>query len=133
MTTREELAGCHQGQHAYTARHHQHRTEDGQQGAGGVGKATRCGYAASGFTNSHTIGGKVMEGTGLNWRKSSYSGNGGQSWVGGANTDIGLLRGTTHRPRPLLAFCPAAWGGFADRGERSLWPGCGPGEACQLP
>src|SRR5260370_37773564 len=107
MTTREELAGCHQGQHAYTARHHQHRTEDGQQGAGSVGKATRCGYAAPGLTNSHTIGGKVMEGTGLNWRKSSYSGNGGQSCVQVASTDGVLLRHPTHPTRPVLAFSTA--------------------------
>jgi hypothetical protein len=85
-----------------------------------VGKATRCGYAASGFTNSHTIGGKVMEGTSLNWRKSSYSGNGGQSCVEVASTDVVLVRDTTDRTGPVLAYSTAAWRRFADRVKRSL-------------
>lgn len=63
-----------------------------------------------------------MEGTGLNWRKSSYSGNGGQSCVEVASTDVVLVRDTTDRTGPVLAYSTAAWRRFADRVKRSLSP-----------
>lgn len=61
-----------------------------------------------------------MEGTGLNWRKSSYSGNGGQSCVEVASRDVVLVRDTTDRTGPALAFSTAAWRRFADQVKRSL-------------
>jgi hypothetical protein len=61
-----------------------------------------------------------MEGTGLNWRKSSYSGNGGQSCVEVAGRDVVLVRDTTDRTGPVLAFSTAAWRRFADQVKRLL-------------
>jgi hypothetical protein len=61
-----------------------------------------------------------MEGTGLNWRKSSYSGNGGQSCVEVASRDVVLVRDTSNRTGPVLAFSTAAWRRFADQVKRSL-------------
>ena len=61
-----------------------------------------------------------MEGTGLNWRKSSYSGNGGQSCIEVASTDVVLVRDTTDRTGPVLAFSAAAWQRFADQVKHSL-------------
>ena len=70
-----------------------------------------------GLTNSHTIGGKVMEGASLNWRKSSYSGNGGQSCVEVASTDVVLVRDTTDRTGPVLAYSAAASAAVCRPGE----------------
>ena len=62
-----------------------------------------------------------MEGTDLNWRKSSYSGNGGGECVEiGASADAVVVRDTTDRTGPVLRFTPAAWRRFADRVKQSL-------------
>src|SRR5580700_8127065 len=65
-----------------------------------------------------------MEGTDLNWRKSSYSGNGGGECVEiGASPDAVLVRDTTDRTGPVLRFTPAAWRRFADQVKQSLTSG----------
>ena len=62
-----------------------------------------------------------MEGTDLNWRKSSYSGNGGGECVEiGASPDAVVVRDTTDRTGPVLRFTPAAWRRFADQVKQSL-------------
>ncbi len=62
-----------------------------------------------------------MEGADLNWRKSSYSGNGGGECVEiGASPGAVVVRDTTDRTGPVLRFTPAAWRRFADRVKRSL-------------
>ena len=62
-----------------------------------------------------------MEGTDLNWRKSSYSGNGGGECVEiGASADAVVVRDTTDRAGPVLRFTPAAWRRFADQAKQSL-------------
>ena len=75
-----------------------------------------------------------MEGTDLNWRKSSYSGNGGGECVEiGAAPGAVVVRDTTDRTGPMLWFTPAAWRRFADQVKRSLAPGLrlGSAEACR--
>jgi Domain of unknown function (DUF397) len=62
-----------------------------------------------------------MEGTDLNWRKSSYSGNGGGECVEiGASPGAVVVRDTTDRTGPVLRFTPAAWRRFADQAKQSL-------------
>lgn len=62
-----------------------------------------------------------MEGTDLNWRKSSYSGNGGGECVEiGASPGAVVVRDTTDRTGPVLRFTPAAWRKFADQVKQSL-------------
>jgi hypothetical protein len=61
-----------------------------------------------------------MESTILNWRKSSYSGNGGSSCVEVGKTDRVLVRDTTDRTGPVLTFSPSAWRRFAAQVKRSL-------------
>jgi hypothetical protein len=62
-----------------------------------------------------------MESTVLSWRKSSYSGNGGSNCVEVGNEPRRVLvRDTTDRSGPVLAFGPAAWRRFADQVKRSL-------------
>jgi hypothetical protein len=62
-----------------------------------------------------------MESTILNWRKSSYSGNGGSNCVEVGNEPRRVLvRDTTDRSGPVLLLSPAAWRVFADRVKRSL-------------
>jgi hypothetical protein len=62
-----------------------------------------------------------MEGTDLNWRKSSYSGNGGGECVEiGASPGGVVVRDTTDRTGPVLRFTPAAWRRFADQAKQSL-------------
>ncbi len=64
-----------------------------------------------------------MEGTDLNWRKSSYSGNGGGECVEiGASPGAVVVRDTTDRTGPMLWFTPTAWRRFADQVKRSLAP-----------
>ena len=64
-----------------------------------------------------------MESTGMNWRKSSYSGGNGGSCVEVANTDHIMVRDTTQRGNgPVLAFTPDAWRRFADQVKRALAP-----------
>jgi hypothetical protein len=51
-----------------------------------------------------------MEDTDLSWRKSSYSGNGGANCVEAASIPgTVLIRDTTDRTGPMLAFTSAAW------------------------
>lgn len=62
-----------------------------------------------------------MEGADLNWRKSSYSGNGGGECVEiGASADAVVVRDTTDRTGPVLRFTPTAWRRFADQAKQSL-------------
>jgi hypothetical protein len=62
-----------------------------------------------------------MESTVLSWRKSSYSGNGGSNCVEvGSEPRQVLVRDTTDRTGPVLAFGPATWRRFADQVKRSL-------------
>jgi len=54
-----------------------------------------------------------MEGTPMNWRKSTFSENGGVSCIETAS-DAGnvLVRDTTNRDGGTLAFGSAAWSAF---------------------
>ena len=54
-----------------------------------------------------------MESTDLNWRKASYSSNGGAECVevGGASRAV-LVRDTQDRTGPLLRLSPNAWRRF---------------------
>ena len=53
-----------------------------------------------------------MESIDRRWRKSSYSGNGGNC-VEAGNTGRGVaVRDTTDREGPALAFTPAQWSRF---------------------
>jgi hypothetical protein len=62
-----------------------------------------------------------MEGTDLNWRKSSYSGNGGGECVEiGASPGAVVVRDTTDRTGRVLRFTPAAWRRFASQVKQSL-------------
>jgi hypothetical protein len=61
-----------------------------------------------------------MEGTDLNWRKSSYSGNGGGECVEVSKDGRVFVRDTQDRTGPVLAFSMAAWKRFADQVKRSL-------------
>jgi hypothetical protein len=62
-----------------------------------------------------------MEGTDLNWRKASYSSNGGGNCVEVAEHDNRVLvRDTKDRVGVVLQFSPAAWHRFAERVKRSL-------------
>ena len=56
-----------------------------------------------------------MEGTMMNWRKSTYSSNGGENCVETAS-DAGviLVRDTTNRDGGTLTFAASAWEIFAD-------------------
>jgi Domain of unknown function (DUF397) len=47
------------------------------------------------------------------WRKSSYSGDNGGACVEVAVADAVLVRDTTDRRGPVLAFTPEAWRAFA--------------------
>ena len=50
-----------------------------------------------------------------NWRKSSYSANGGEACVETAsNNNTILVRDTTNPTAAPLAFTPAAWSNFTD-------------------
>jgi len=53
-----------------------------------------------------------MEDTDMNWRKASYSSNGGANCVEVATADAVLVRDTTDREGPLLTFGAAAWERF---------------------
>jgi hypothetical protein len=62
-----------------------------------------------------------MEDTDLNWRKASYSSNGGGNCVEVADHGSRVLvRDTKHRTGPVLRFSPAAWRRFGDELKRSL-------------
>jgi len=61
-----------------------------------------------------------MEITDMNWRKSSYSGNGGSSCVEVASDGAVVVRDTTDRTGPVLAFSSAAWLQLVAELKRSL-------------
>ena len=54
------------------------------------------------------------------WRKSSYSGNGGQCVEVGEDTRRVLVRDTQDRTGPVLRFSLETWRSFADQVKRSL-------------
>jgi hypothetical protein len=73
-----------------------------------------------------------MEITDMNWRKSSYSGNGGSSCIEVASDGAVMVRDTKDRTGPVLHLSPAAWRRFADQVKCSLAPGAddeGPGRS----
>jgi hypothetical protein len=54
-----------------------------------------------------------MEGTVMNWRKSTYSENGGESCVETASgAGVILVRDTTNRDGGTLNFTASAWSTF---------------------
>jgi hypothetical protein len=63
----------------------------------------------------------VEDTTGLKWRKSTYSSNGGGECVevGDARRGV-LVRDTKDRTGPVVRFSPDAWRRFVDRVKRSL-------------
>jgi Domain of unknown function (DUF397) len=62
-----------------------------------------------------------MEGTGLNWRTSSHSGNGGGECVEvGVAAGLVVVRDTTDRTGPVLRLSPGAWRRFADQVKTGL-------------
>ena len=63
------------------------------------------------------------------WRKSSYSGNGGGNCVevGAAAHAIAVRDTKQYGAGPVLRFSPAAWRRFAGHLRRSLAPDLGPG------
>jgi len=68
-----------------------------------------------------------MESTGLNWRKSTYSGTGGSNCIQVASDGVVMVRDTKQAGTgPILKFSPAAWRRYADQLKRSLasdlWP-----------
>jgi Domain of unknown function (DUF397) len=50
-----------------------------------------------------------MESTDMNWRKASYSGNGGGECIEVAAADLVLVRDSRDRAGPVLAFTASAW------------------------
>jgi hypothetical protein len=61
-----------------------------------------------------------MESTDLNWRKASYSSNGGANCVEVADygNDV-LVRDTQDRSGPVLRLSPAGWRKFANQVKTS--------------
>ena len=53
-----------------------------------------------------------MESTDVNWRKSSYSGNGGGECVEVAAFDLVLVRDSRDLGGPVLGFTASAWAVF---------------------
>jgi Domain of unknown function (DUF397) len=53
-----------------------------------------------------------MEGSDMNWRKSSYSSNGGGNCVEVGNDDRVFVRDTADRSGPILSFTTQAWAKF---------------------
>jgi uncharacterized protein DUF397 len=65
-----------------------------------------------------------MESTNLNWRKASYSSNGGAECVEVADqASRVLVRDTKDRTGLVLRFSPTAWRRFTSQLERSLASG----------
>jgi Domain of unknown function (DUF397) len=54
------------------------------------------------------------------WRKSSFSGNGGDCVEVGGTRRVVLVRDTKDCAGPVLRFSPAAWHRFAGQVKRSL-------------
>jgi hypothetical protein len=63
-----------------------------------------------------------MEITDMNWRKSSYSGNGGSSCIEVASDGAVIVRDTKDRTGPALRFTPDAWRRLTKQLKRSLAP-----------
>ena len=61
-----------------------------------------------------------MEITDMNWRKSSHSGGNGGSCIEAASDRAILVRDTTDRTGPVLAFSSAAWLQLVAELKRSL-------------
>lgn len=61
-----------------------------------------------------------MEAIDTRWRKSSYSGNGGNCVEVADHRNRVLVRDTKNRAGTVLRFTPDAWRRFADRVKRSL-------------
>ena len=55
-----------------------------------------------------------------NWRKSRYSGNGGNCVEVAGHDNRVLVRDTTNRAGVMLRFFPDAWRRFAEQVKRSL-------------
>jgi hypothetical protein len=73
----------------------------------------------------------IMEGAGMNWRKSSYSGNGGGNCTEVATTaNLVLVRDSKDTDGPKLTFGRQAWETFAAKVKTELAPGTNP--ACWL-
>lgn len=64
-----------------------------------------------------------MESSGMNWRKSSYSGTGGSNCVEVAGTNDVLVRDTKDSQGPILRFTPEVWRRFAKQIRSSLAAG----------
>ncbi len=65
-----------------------------------------------------------MEDIDRRWRKSSYSGNGGECVEVGHAQDVIVVRDTSQdQAGPVLRFSPAAWRRFAQQLKRSLAAG----------
>jgi hypothetical protein len=63
----------------------------------------------------------IMAGAGMNWRKSSYSGNGGGNCTEVAATaSLVLLRDSKDPEGAKLAFNTASWKAFTERVKASL-------------
>lgn len=60
-----------------------------------------------------------MEDLGRNWRKSSFSGNGGECVEVGQVHDALAVRDTKDHAGTMLRFTPDAWRKFADQVKRS--------------
>jgi len=56
-----------------------------------------------------------MEALDLRWRKSSFSGNGGDCVEVGDASRVVIVRDTKDRSGPVLRFSPAVWRRFADQ------------------
>ena len=56
-----------------------------------------------------------MEALDLRWRKSSFSGNGGDCVEVGDAARVIIVRDTKDRSGPALRFSPAVWRRFADQ------------------
>jgi len=61
-----------------------------------------------------------MEAIDPRWRKSSFSGNGGDCVEVGHAARAVAVRDTKDRTGPVLRFTPSAWRKFANRAKRSL-------------
>lgn len=62
-----------------------------------------------------------MEGTGMTWRKSSYSGNGGSNCTEVATAaNIVQVRDSKDKNGAKLTFTTATWTAFTDQVKRSL-------------
>jgi hypothetical protein len=60
-----------------------------------------------------------MEDLGRDWRKSSFSGNGGECVEVGQVRDAVAVRDTRDRDGAMVRFTPDAWGKFAEQVKRS--------------